>query len=201
MTATRPGGRRVGEQRPGGRAERVRSAVLDATAELLEEVGYDRFGIDDVATRAGVHKTTVYRRWPTKPELVADAVQAHSEVHVPIPDTGDVHADLQALARSVVANIGSVGGARRSRSIVAAAAHSEELAASLRAFWSDRLGAAVPIVERAVARGDLPPDTDPILLIETLVGPIWLRLLMTGEPIDDGLADRVTELVLTGAAP
>ena len=197
MTATE---QRVGEQRPGGRAARVRTAVLEATSELLTEVGYDRLTIDEVAERAGVHKTTVYRRWPTKPELVAEAVRVHSDENVPIPDTGTVLGDLQALASEVVANIGSDGGTRRSRSIAAAAATSDELAVGLHEFWVHRLTATAPIIERAVARGELPPDSDANLIIETLVGPIWLRVLLTGEPIDDDLAERVALLVATGAA-
>lgn len=196
MTSTHP---RVGEQRPGGRAARVRTAVLQATAELLMEVGYDQFTVDEVAARADVHKTTVYRRWPTKAQLITDAVRTHSAENVPIPDTGSVLGDLQALARSVVANIGSEGGSRRSRSIVAAAAHSEELTASMHTFWAERLAVSIPIVERAIERGDLPPDTDPNLIIETVIGPIWLRLLLTGEPITADLAERVAELVTAGA--
>jgi len=196
MTEPHP---RVGEQRPGGRATRVRAAVLDATSDLLTEVGYDQFSVDEVAARAGVHKTTIYRRWPTKAELIADAVRVHSAENVPIPDTGSILGDLQALARSVVANIGSEGGSRRSRSIVAAAAHSEELAASMHSFWAERLAVSVPIVERAIDRGDLPAGTDPNLIIETVIGPIWVRLLLTGEPLDTDLADRVAELVTAGA--
>ena len=191
--------RRVGEQRPGGRAERVRSAVLDATSALLTEVGYDRLSIEEVATRAGVHKTTVYRRWPTKPELIADAALVHSAENVPTPDTGTLHGDLRALAIEVVANIGTEGGSRRSRSIVAAAATSDELMTELHAFWAHRLAAAAPVVERAVERGELPPDSDANLVIESLVGPIWLRLLLTGEPIDEDFARRIAELVTVGA--
>lgn len=190
---------RVGEQRPGGRAERVRTAVLGATAGLLTEVGYEKLTIEEVAALAGVHKTTVYRRWPTKAELVADAARLHSEENVPIPDTGTLLGDLQGLARSVVANIGSQGGAHRSRSIVAAASQSQELAASMHSFWAERLAVSVPIIDRAIERGELPPETDAILIIETLIGPIWVRLLLTGEPINDELADSVAKLVAAGA--
>ena len=200
MTDTEPRAeRRVDERRPGGRAARVRTAILDATSALLMEVGYDEFSIDDVAARAGVHKTTVYRRWPRKSELIADAVSVQSERDISILDTGSLLGDLRALARSVVANISSEGGARRSRSIVAAAANSDELAAEAHTFWAGRLTATAPIVERAIARGELAPDTDATLLVETLVGPLWLRLLLTGEPIDDDFADRVAELVADGA--
>src|SRR5688572_9801014 len=92
--------RRVGEQRPGGRSARVRAAELAATAEALAEDGYDALSIEAVGARAGVHKTTVYRRWPTKADLVADAARARSEQHVPIPDTGGLAGDLRLLAEA-----------------------------------------------------------------------------------------------------
>jgi AcrR family transcriptional regulator len=196
MTVTQP---RVGEQRPGGRAERVRTAVLEATSELLLQVGYDRLTVDEVAARAGVHKTTVYRRWPTKPELITEAVRLHADENVPAPDTGSLLGDLQALATDVIATLSSEGGARRSRSIVAAAATSDELADGLHTFWAHRIAATTPVIERAITRGELPPDSDATLIIETLVGPIWLRLLLTGEPIDDDLASRLAALVSAGA--
>ncbi len=196
MTNTQP---RVGELRPGGRAARVRADVLKAATAVLEDVGYDQMTIEDVAARAGVHKTTVYRRWPTKAELVADAVSAHSAEVVPVPDSGSLLHDLQAFAREIVANIGSEGGARRSRSLVAAAATSDELAATMHMFWHERLANSATIVERAIERGELAPDSDPNLIIETLIGPLWVRLLLTGEPIDEDLADRVAELVANGA--
>lgn len=104
--------------------------------------------------------------------------------------------DLQALARGVVANIGSEGGARRSRSIVAAASTSDELATEVHAFFADRLAAAHSIVERAVERNEIDAGVDPTLL----VGPIWLRLLLTGEPIDENVADEVARLVAAGVA-
>jgi AcrR family transcriptional regulator len=192
-------GGRVGEQRPGGRAARVRAAVLAATEDLLMEVGYDELTVDEVARRAGVHKTTVYRRWPTKPGLVADAVREQSAEAVPIPDTGSLLGDLRQLARDVAGNVSSEGPGRRTRTIVAAAASSSELATHVNAFWSHRLERCSRIVQRAVERGELASAVDPDLVIEALVGPIWLRLLVTGEPIDDHLIDRLAELVDAGA--
>ena len=189
---------RVGEQRPGGRAARVRTAVLAAVFELLAEVGYEALSIEEVARRAGVHKTTVYRRWPTKAQLVLDATLVHSEQHIPIPDTGTLQGDLRALARSVAANMTDPHGARRTLSIVAATASSDDLAASMHEFWSRRLALTVPIVERAVARGELSDEVDPILLIEAVVAPLWLRLMLTGEPIDEGVAERIADLVARG---
>jgi AcrR family transcriptional regulator len=196
MTETQP---RVGEQRPGGRAARVRAAVLGATAELLIEVGYDRLSVDEVAHRAGVHKTTVYRRWPTKPELIADAVRVQSAESIPIPDTGTLLGDLRQLAEDVATNVATEGGARRTRTIIAAAASSDELATAVHSFWAHRLTLCAPIIERAIARDEIPDTVDANLIIEAVVGPIWLRLLVTGEPIDDNLTNDIAELVTAGA--
>ena len=173
--------------------------MLQAAGDLLMEVGYDAMSYDDVARRAGVHRTTVYRRWPTKPELVADAVGLHTDQHVPIPDTGSFATDLMVLVKSVTANIGSEGGARRSRSIVAAAATSEQLAEAVHVFMTDRIERSEPIVERAVARGELPEGIDPRVAIEPAVGAVWFRLLLTGEPIDDEFVEQVAALVASGA--
>lgn len=181
----------------------MRADVLSAVSELLMEVGYEDMSVEDVAARAGVHKTTVYRRWPTKPELVVDAVGAQSEEDVPVPDTGTLLGDLQAFARAIAANIGSDGGARRSRSLVAAVAaltSSDQLVDRMHEFWAGRFTNASVIVERAIERGELPADTDPDLLIEALIGPLWVRLLLTGLPITDRLADDIARLVASGAS-
>ena len=177
----------------------MRATVLEATSAVLDERGYERLTVEEIATRAGVHKTTVYRRWPTKALLVEDATLAHAERNIPIPDTGTLLGDLQALGRAVAATIGAEVGARRSRSIVAAAAASSDVAASLNAFWAERLSLTRPIVERAIARGEIPPSTDPNLIVEALVGPLWMRLLLTGEPINSKIADHLATLVATGA--
>ena len=195
MTTNTP---RVGEQRTGGRSARVRSDVLAATSQLLGEVGYDTLTIEEVATRAGVHKTTVYRRWPTKPELVADSVEVLAAERIPIPDTGSLRHDLQLLARQVVAHNGNDRGKRAARSIVAAAAASNDLAANIHAFWSGRMAVSSAIVQRAIGRGEVASDVDPVFVIEALVGPIWLRLLMTGESVDEEFADQLADFVVDG---
>jgi AcrR family transcriptional regulator len=191
---------RVGERRPGGRSGRIRTAVLEATAEVLSESGYEGLSIDAVAMRAGVHKTTVYRRWPTKAELVAEATRERSQRRVPVPDTGSFAGDLKALARAVVANIGSEVGGNVTRTLVAASATSAEVAEGTGAFWEERLALTGVIVERAIERGEIPTGTNSNLVIETLIGPLYVRLLLTGEPISRPLADQVAALVAAGAA-
>jgi AcrR family transcriptional regulator len=172
--------------------------VLAATNDLLAEDGFEALRVETVAARAGVHKTTVYRRWPSKASLIADAARERSRQMVPVPDTGTFAGDLRALARAIAANIGSVEGSRRTRTLVAAAATSDDVAAVSLDFWNERFELTGTIVEHAVARGELPEGTDSRLVIETLIGPMYVRLLLTGEPIDRGFADRVAALVVAG---
>src|SRR5438094_8033869 len=82
------------KRRPGGRRARIRQAVLDAAFAELGEKGYGGLSIEAVAQRSGVAKTTVYRRWPTRNELVADALDSRSDRYEPVPDTGSLRGDL-----------------------------------------------------------------------------------------------------------
>lgn len=189
-----------GSRRPGGRSARVRQAVLDATLAELADGSYETLRIEDIAARAGVNKTTVYRRWPTKADLVADAALANSSRAVPVPDTGTLEGDLRELARAVAANIGREPGRRTTRNLVAVACASEEVAERMAAFWSERLALTRVVVERAVARGEADPDVDPHVVIETLVGTLYVRLLLTGEPVGPDVADDVARIVHRGTA-
>ncbi len=191
--------RNVGERRPGGRSARVRHAVLRATVEVLAEQGYDGLSFESVAARAGVNKTTIYRRWPTKALLVAAAAAERSEQRVPVPDTGSLAGDLVSLAQAVAANLTSELGAQMARTVVSAAGSSTEVAAMNATFWAQRFALTDAIVERAVVRGELPPGTDGRLVIETLIGPLYVRLLLTGEPFDAAYAARVAAIVALGA--
>lgn len=186
-------------RRPGGRSARVRAAVNQAVLDLLAERPYESISIEDVATRAGVHKTTVYRRWPTKVALVTDAALARSETEVPVPDTGSFASDLEQFCLSVARNLRSPVGGTTARNLIAAAAGSEELTRGTHEFWSERLGLATTIVRRAVDRGELDDSVDAGLLVETLVGPLYVRLLLSGEPLDDEFACTVAALVARGA--
>jgi AcrR family transcriptional regulator len=189
---------RVGERRPGGRSARVRSAILDATIEALATTNYDDLRVDDIAARAGVNKTTVYRRWPTKADLVTAAALANSGRAIPVPDTGSLHADLRALARSVATSIGTEPGRHITRNLVAAALAADETADAMADFWSERLALTGLIVDRAIARGELDDSVDPTTIIETLIGALYVRLLMTGEPVDSNTADTVASIVHHG---
>jgi len=178
------------------RGEYVRRSVLVAAFDELAENGVAAATIAGVAERSGVHETTIYRRWATKEKLFADAMLNRSAEEIPTPDTGFVRDDLLAVVRAVIAYMTSpVGRAALHVAFLAG----EENQEARHAFWAGRIQALRPVVERGIARGELKPDTDAGLLLETLIAPLHGRLLLTGEPVDEQLGERLVDLVLTGA--
>ncbi|WP_051025457.1 MULTISPECIES: TetR/AcrR family transcriptional regulator [Nocardia] len=184
---------------PLGRGPKVRAAVLAATVDELSERGYAAFTIDNVAQRTGVHKTTVYRRWPDRDSLIAEALAESVATEIPIPDTGSVDEDLRALARSLVAWTTSASGRAILAVMVSTAAGLPAPPNSARHVFRDRIRQTLPVVTRAVARGELPEGTDPAEMIKTLVAPIYFRVLITGERVDDSTADAAARVALTAA--
>jgi AcrR family transcriptional regulator len=185
--------RRTRNVRPGGRSAKVKTAVLTSVLDELVEAGYVNLTYERVAARAGVHKATVYRRWPTKDQLVADALLAYAGQAVPMPDTGSVRQDLQTLAHAVIANITSPPGEELLRTLLSDAARITEITVAGRAFWNERFSLTAAIIRRGIDRGELPPDTDTDFLIEILIAPLYLRLLVTGQPLTTEYADRVVD--------
>jgi AcrR family transcriptional regulator len=155
--------------------------------------------VDNVARRAGVHKTTIYRRWKDRESLVADAMTDLAATKVPFPDTGDIDTDLRRLARSFVAFLNSPTGQAIAAATLSDASRIPEIADAKRRFFEDRFQRAHPVVSGAIARGELPADTDPAELVRTLVAPIYLRLLVTAEPIDTTTADNAAKVALAAA--
>jgi AcrR family transcriptional regulator len=189
----------AGHVRPPGRGPKVRAAVLAATLTELTENGYTALTIDNVARRSGVHKTTIYRRWKDRDSLVADAVIDLAAARVPFPDTHDIDADLRELARSLVRFFNSPVGKAVLAATLSDAARLPEIAEAKRRFFQDRFRRAEPAVAGAIARGQLPADTDPAELVRTLVAPIYLRLLVTAEPITGTTADNAARVALAAA--
>jgi len=186
--------------KPIGRGRKVRTAVLEATLAALAETGYTALSIDDIARRAGVHKTTVYRRWQTRENLVADALTEQMAAGIAIPDTGNVETDLRQLARAFVGwMIGPIGRAMLATILSQDATRVPEIAEIKRRLVDDRFRRAEPVVIRGIERGDLPAGTDPAEVIKTLIAPIYLRLLVTAEPIDETTADQAAGVALLAA--
>lgn len=183
--------------RPGGRSARVRRAVLDAVLSELVEVGYDELSLPRVADRAGVALSTIHRRWDGKSALVAEALADVTEAKVPEPDLGDVRSDLLALAGSVAAMLSEPVTIQVLRS--AFALPDAELVELRARHWGPRFEVARAVVDRAVARGELPEGTDGWEIVEPVHARIWMRVLITGLPVDDALIERSVDQALAQA--
>ncbi len=181
--------------------------VLSAAWDLLNARGYAGLNVDEVAERAAVAKTTLYRRWPTKDHL-AVAVAAQMLGEVPIPDTGDLRRDLTEFAAALAASLNQVrmagapgGGASAglAAELVAAAARHPDIGDAVRAGYAQRHAMARARLQRAIEQEGLRPDIDQAVVVDQLVGPIYYRILITGAPADRDYAERLVEAVL-GAA-
>jgi len=182
------------------RDARTDKAILAASLELMAEVGVHDFRMDDVAERARVGKSAIYRRYRSKDELVGATVAALvSEIDV--PDTGDTRDDIVALMDGAVDVYSDPIRAAVMPSLVGAMQRRPDLARTIReGFLTGRREALREVLSRGVARGDLAADLDMELALDVLGGPLFYRLLITGGPIDRELAEGVADLVMRGFA-
>lgn len=195
-TGSRQNERRGRSGRP--RDEHADAAIVAAALELLAEVGVHRFRMDDLAGRAGVGKATIYRRYPSKERLVAAAV-ASLVSEIALPDTGTTRGDLLSLMRDAVAVYSRPRAGGLMASLVEAMRHDPALTAAVRGgFLAARRAALEQVLKRGVERGDLAAGLDVELALDVLGGPLFYRLLITGGPIDERLADGVVDLTLAG---
>lgn len=188
-----------GTTRPGGRTARTADAVYAATISELSARPYADISVETIAARAGVHKTTLYRRWGSKAELVAQALAGAAAAAIEVPDTGQAESDLRALSRSVGAVLADPGGAAITRGLLAGAAESAEIAALMDRFWATRLAAIGAIVDRAEVRGEIPRGTDAAGFLNAMAAPLYYRLLVTREPVTERDADRAAAAALAAA--
>lgn len=186
------------KRRPGGRSSRVRAAAIAATLAELAESGYAALSLERIARRAGVNTTSLYRRWGNRERLVLEAMLEQVAQHVSVPDKGSLREDLLELARTAAANAARPEVAAMARAVAAQAPYDAELAAANEAFWAERLALDGAIVERAIERGEVDAATDPTQVIEAVIGPIHLRLLLTGRPVDDTFVERTVDTVVNG---
>ena len=184
-------------RRTGGRSARIRTAVLDATIDALVADGIDQVSIADIAAKAGVHETSIYRRWGTKETLIVDALFARTEHDLPIPDTGSLRGDLIAAIRSLAELLSSPIGA-----LIAGASaltvDNPDLAASRDRYWASRFALADNVIRRAVERGELPPGAQPRPAMDMLAGALHMRAILTHEPLEPDLPERLADVVLFG---
>jgi AcrR family transcriptional regulator len=184
--------------RPGGRTARTTTAVLAAAIEELSVHDFADISVESIAARAGVHKTTVYRRWGSKVEIIRQALADAARAHIQVPDTGSVESDLLLLAQAVRGVLSGPRGAITTALIVGALS-SAELAGVMRQFWEVRLEAISVIIDRAVRRGELPPGTDPAALMRTMSAPLFYQLLVAQVPVTEADANLSTRATLAAA--
>jgi AcrR family transcriptional regulator len=177
----------------------VRAAVLRAAGDVLAERGFGHLDLADLARRAEVGKTTVYRRWGTVTNLVADLLADMAEQSLPRTETGSLAGDLRANARLVQRTLADPRQGALFKAVIAAATCDPRTAEALHRFYGTRIDEWAPCVRRAIDRGEVPAGTDPREVIRAVSAPLYYRLLNSGDPVDEAAADRAAEAAVSAA--
>lgn len=174
------------------RVERTRAVVLEATAELLAEDGFGRITIDGVAERSGVARSTIYRNFPDRPALLAEAF-AHLLDFDEAPDTGRLVDDLLVFGRQLAEGLTDGPWGRTLASLLESATHDEDISRALDRFGEDRRRACRVVFDRAVARGEVAADAPIDVAQLRFVSPLFFVHLFKARPLDDDLVRSVAE--------
>jgi AcrR family transcriptional regulator len=181
-----------------GRVRKSRERILTSAFEILGQSGVGGFSIDEVARRSGVAKTTIYRHWPSREALVLDAASRISAEQA-VPDSGSLEDDVVAILVNLAHLLATARWSTVVPSIVDVAERDPEFAAVHGAIQQGHAGPLREVLERAVARGDLPVRTDVSTMISGLVGPLYYRRWFSREAMDERFVASIARGVL-GAA-
>jgi AcrR family transcriptional regulator len=189
-----------GKRAPGRpRSEESRQSILRSTLKLLKQVGgFPELSIEAIAADANVGKTTVYRWWPTKAALVADAFSASAEEELRFPNTGSVYKDMNVQMKRLIRLFRSERGKVVAAMLAGGQSDPELLEAYRDRFLWPRRRQAYQTLQRGVDRGDLPTGSDFDLILDSLYGPILMRFLIRHVKLEESFADEVCGLVLKG---
>jgi AcrR family transcriptional regulator len=182
------------------RVERSRRVILEATLDELGEVGYGAFTVEGVARRAGVGKATVYRHWPGKLSLVADAIE-HLRQPPAVGHDGPLRDRIVQLLRSLAVMVSDSRWAQCMPAIIDAAGRDDAVREFHHRFSAECRSVLVDLLDTGRRTGELPAELDPDLACEVLAGPIFYRKLMTPEPFPPELVDAVVDRVLPELRP
>jgi AcrR family transcriptional regulator len=182
------------------RVERSRRVILEAVLDELGEVGYGALTIESVAARAGVGKSTIYRHWPGKLELVEDAFRT-LKAAVVVPEGGSLRDRVVAVIQQVAGLVEQSTYSACMPALIDAAERDPQVAAFHCAFSAARRDVLVQLLRDALESGELPVGTDPELLADALVGPIVLRRLMLHEPLDPSAVPALVDQLLPAPPP
>jgi AcrR family transcriptional regulator len=185
---------------PQARGEAFTSAVLDAALTQLAEVGFERLSIPRLADMVGVNKTSIYRRWPSKADLVRDALAVPMAHARDAPNTGALRTDLIALAGTVAAFTQSRVGTALIRIMLAEGSNPEVRALGNAAYGEAGKHGPWIVIQRAMQRGELSSVADPSLVLFTIAGAIMHRVFVEQRDASDEFLKQIVDLVLYGAA-
>jgi TetR/AcrR family transcriptional regulator of autoinduction and epiphytic fitness len=180
---------------PDPRVERSRRVILEAVLDELGEVGYGTLTIEGVATRARVGKSTIYRHWPSKLELVEDAFRT-LKAPVTVPSEGTLRSRLIAVIEQVARVVEQSTYSACMPALIDAAERDPNVRAFHNRFSAERRAGLVGLLRDATASGELPATTDPEILADALVGPILLRRLMLGQTVGTEIATQIVDQLL-----
>jgi len=188
-------------KRPPGRprSEESRQSILRSTLKLLKrDGGFPELSIEAIAADANVGKATVYRWWPTKAALVADAFSTSAEEELRFPNTGSVQTDMSLQMRRVIRIFRSKRGKVVAALVAGGQSDPELIEAFRERFLWPRRRQAYQTLQRGIDRGELPADSDLDLILDSLYGPIYMRFLIRHDKLDENFADEICGLVLQG---
>lgn len=171
------------------RVERTHALVVAAAAELLADEGFERITIDGIAERSGVARSTIYRHWPDRADLLAQAFGVVCSVE-PTGDHGSLVGDLRHKVGMLAHGLNEETWGRMLPSLIGAAEHDDDLRRALLRFNGDRRAETIELLERAVTRGEIDGDQDLAGALERFIGPFFFRRVMTHQPIDDEFIER-----------
>jgi AcrR family transcriptional regulator len=186
----------------GGRPRdpQVDAAIVDAVLAVLAAVPYSKMRMDDVAQRAGVAKTTLYRRYPSKVALVRATLEQYL-TRFTFLDSPDVEAVLSDITRQQVDEFATGAPGAALSNVCAEANHNPELAAVVRHAFRAKRKELARVLRRGIADGQLRADLDIELMLDLLLAVFPYRLLVSGEPVPRDLAARLPRALLDGARP
>ncbi|NUP51269.1 MAG: TetR/AcrR family transcriptional regulator [Catenulispora sp.] len=180
-------------RRPGGRGARIKAAVHQAVTDLINERGYGRFTVGDVAARAGVADSSIYRRWGSLETLLTDVALTSLNARSPMPDTGSLAGDLRTYAATVAREITGPDGLALLRLAVALSGSGQQGQQAGDDLRDERTRQLQSMLDRARERGEQPPDA--LDLLDHVLAPMYVRVLFSLGPLTpeyvDGLVDRL----------
>ena len=186
-------------RRPGRpRDARADEVILDAAATVLARCGPGGFTVDAVATRAGVGKATIYRRWPSRAHLLLETAN-RAVIDISDPDTGSLRSDLVYVLSALAVKLRLTDAGRLLPALMAEASINPEMSRTLTGFIDERRELAVHLVRRAIDRGELPADTDEMLLLDLAAAPIFYRLFVARQAVEPEDVERMVDAALAAA--